>query len=329
MTPVQSSKRMFFDNSGDPLENGYVYVGQPNTAPQLAINQKTVTFQDSGGSQFTASQPLRTAGGKIVYNGLPITALVDGEHSLLVLDSNQTQVEYEASITPVSGSSVDLSETIRVGLTLSDVKAFDVSVGDITRSVGRVTALDGLGSDWITISPSGSPGNDVDLIDYDNGLQGQADLSKVYRRENFGTIILDNPVSVVSTTDATSYRSVWTEIDISTPVPTGAASAIIRASVYSVYSTGGVADSLSVIGRARKTGTSPSTSVSTIGRAYSQTNANDTSPVSFVSEFTVSLDTGSAPSFEFYLVVNDPTSGANNTTPDLDISVVGYTYLKE
>lgn len=179
MTPVQSIKPVFFDNSGNVLENGQIYIGQPDTDPRTS--PKTVTFEDSAGIQFTAAQPLRTIGGKIVYNGRPIVALVDGEHSMLVLTSSGAQVDYTASIaTSGSGGSVDLSDTIRVGLILDDVKAFDASVGDVLRSVGRATATDNLGADWLVISSTGSPGDDVDLIDLDNGLQAQRDKSKLY-----------------------------------------------------------------------------------------------------------------------------------------------------
>lgn len=179
---LQSDKRVFFDNSGIPLESGYIYVGQPGTNPVTVANRKTVTFTDAGGSSFTAQQPLRTIGGKIVYNGLPIIATVDGEHSLLVQDSNGVQVEYSSSITDTGGGgSVDLSDTIRVGLVLDDVKGFDVAVGDVVRSVGSVTATDNLGADWLVISNTGGSGDDVDLIDFDNGLQGRRDDSRIYR----------------------------------------------------------------------------------------------------------------------------------------------------
>lgn len=178
MTPIQSDKREFTDSNGRPLENGYIYIGQPDTDPRT--NPKTVTFEDSSGAQFTAAQPLRTRGGKIVYNGRPMTALVDGEHSMLVLNSAGGQVEYDASIMPPASGSSSPADSIRVGLTLDAVKEFDVSVGNVVRSVGRNTATDSLGADWLVISSTGSPGDDVDLIDFDNGLQGVRDKSKLY-----------------------------------------------------------------------------------------------------------------------------------------------------
>lgn len=329
MTPIRSPKYMFFDKQGDPLESGYIYIGQPNTAPQNAANQKTVTFQDDGGSQFTATQPLRTVAGRISYNGQAIMALVDGEHSMLVLDSNSSQVEYAASIVPSgTGAALDLSSTIQVGLTLVDIKAFDVSVGDVCRSVGRITATDGLGSDWLVISATGTPGDDVSLIDFDNGLQGQLDMSKIYRREGIGTFIFDDPITVLSTTDATSYHNVWTDISLAAAaIPSTASSVLLRISLSAAYSTTGVADSLSVLAYARKNGSAVTSADRTrIGASYSQTNANDTNPVYFVSEFTVPL---SGDAFELKLIINDPTSGAGNTTPDMVINAIGYTIIPE
>lgn len=184
MSIVRLDKETFFNKDGSVLELGYIYIGQPNTDPRTY--PKTVTLQDSGGSQFTASQPLRTGSGsngagKIVYNGQPITASVDGEHSILILNSAGGQVDYTASYDPGSASAATTGDTIRVGLLLDDIKGFDVSVGDVVRNVGKLIATDALGADWLVVSATGSPGDDVDLIDFDNGLQGRRDKSKLYR----------------------------------------------------------------------------------------------------------------------------------------------------
>lgn len=327
-SPVQSDRKLFTDRYGNPL-NGSVYVGQPGKNPKPAANQVTVTFKDDAGNTFTASQPLLLVGGKIVYNGLPIAALVDGEYSLLVLDSNGTQVEYSASIVPSeAGGGGTVFDSIKVGLTLSEVKALDAAVGDVCRSVGKLTATDDLGADWLVTSATGSPGDDIDLIDFTNGLQGQRDKSRIYRREGIGTFILDDPVTVVSTTDASSYHNVWTDISLAAAsIPATADSVLIRISLYAVYATAAVADSLSIFAFARKNGSAATSSdLLRVGAARSQTNANDTNPTQFVSEFTVPL---SGDAFELKLIINDPTSGAGNTTPDMVINVIGYTINPE
>ncbi len=181
MTPIQSNKTVFFNRDGEPL-NGTIYIGQPSTDPRT--NPKTVTFRDAGGTTFTASQPLKTISGRVVYNGLPITALVDGEYSLLMLDSVGDQVVYDPSITESGGGDAEgFAELIRVGLTLDAVKEFDVSVGESVRSVGKTLATDGLGADWLAVSNTGNPADDVDLIDFANGLQGRRNESFLYNSD--------------------------------------------------------------------------------------------------------------------------------------------------
>lgn len=173
MTPIETNKPVFFDTDGSPLEGGLIYIGQPSTDPRTS--PKTVTFRDSGGSEFAASQPLKTNAGRIVYNGLPIVSLVDGEYSMLIINANGQQVDYSSSVNAegASGGISDFSEVIRVGLTLSEIKTFAVSVGEVVRNIGGAVASDGLGSDWLVISASGTPSDDENLISFNNGLQGQ------------------------------------------------------------------------------------------------------------------------------------------------------------
>lgn len=172
MTPIETNKPLFFDTDGSPLEGGLIYIGQPSTDPRT--NPKTVTFRDSGGSEFTASQPLKTKAGRIVYNGLPIVALVDGEYSMLIINANGQQVDYSRSVNAegTSGGGIaDFSEVTRVGLTLSEIKGFDAAVGETLKNVGRLTATDQEGGVWLVQSASGTPGDDVFVIDLTNGLQ--------------------------------------------------------------------------------------------------------------------------------------------------------------
>ena len=191
MTPIQTNKPVFFNSSGEPL-NGTIYIGQPDADPRTS--PKTVTFRDSGGSTFTASQPLTTINGRITYNGKPIVALVDGEYSMLVFDSAGAQVDYARSVNEggtTGGGIGDFSEVTRVGLTLSEVKAFDVSVGEVVENVGLTTATDSKGSRWLAISSTGSPGDDQGLIDFDNGLQGR-------RLAHGGVNVWSDPAGVTS-----------------------------------------------------------------------------------------------------------------------------------
>lgn len=328
MNPIRTNKPVFFGDDGEVLKSGKIYIGQPNQWP--ISFPKTVTFQDSAGSQFTATQPLRTNDqGRIVYNGKAIIALVDGDYSMLVRDHNDVNVA--DGYTPFVENTTEeanLTGVTQVGLLLSDIKQFNVTPGETVRNVGKATTLDALGADWLVVSATGSPADDIDLIDFANGTQGQRIKSQVYRKDivSSGLFLLDEPVYAVSTNDATAYRNTWTNIDLSAQVPADAISAIVRIRTNVSYDAVGVADTLDVIANVRKNGSSAVPSpLNQVGQAYNRTNANDDITVGFVSEVTIPIDFGAAASFDLYLIVNDPTAGANNTTPDLDVIVVGYT----
>ena len=176
MSTVNTIKKTFFGNDGLPLKSGYIYIGQPGTDPQVSSNQKTVTFEDSQGNQFSASQPLRTnSDGRIQYNGKAIIATVDGSYSQLILDSKQ--VEINDGWTPTIDDSTDtdaaLEDYRRYSLTLAELKQLEVSQGQTVANVGKESAGDGLGSKWLVVSNTGETADNVNLIDFDNGLQGQ------------------------------------------------------------------------------------------------------------------------------------------------------------
>jgi hypothetical protein len=83
---------------GRPVSLGSIYVGEPDLDPETPANQKTLTVRQENGSEVTVSQPISTnAGGVPVYNGSPVTLLVDGDYSLKVLNSSGSQVYYMPS----------------------------------------------------------------------------------------------------------------------------------------------------------------------------------------------------------------------------------------
>jgi hypothetical protein len=80
---------VFYDRSGEPLENGYVWIGQANLNPQT--NPIQVYF-DKNLTQ-PAAQPLRTLAGYISNAGTPAQVYVDAvNYSILVQDKNGTMV---------------------------------------------------------------------------------------------------------------------------------------------------------------------------------------------------------------------------------------------
>lgn len=91
MTPlsIQVPFPVFQDRDGQPLDNGYVWIGVPNLSPQ--VNPVNVYFDEA--LTQPAAQPLRTINGYISNAGTPAQIYIDGVNfSILVQDSNGAMV---------------------------------------------------------------------------------------------------------------------------------------------------------------------------------------------------------------------------------------------
>lgn len=84
---------------GRPVFNGFIYVGDPDTDPQIASNRLVVRAVQESGATVAIAQPIRTgAGGVPMLNGSPVQLIVDGEYSIKILDSFGAQVYYAPSL---------------------------------------------------------------------------------------------------------------------------------------------------------------------------------------------------------------------------------------
>lgn len=78
---------------------GYLYIGEPDTDPEVGANQKTVTAVKEDGTTVAMSQPITlSAGGVPLYSGSPVTLTVDGSYSMKVLNIYGSQIYYIPSI---------------------------------------------------------------------------------------------------------------------------------------------------------------------------------------------------------------------------------------
>jgi hypothetical protein len=83
---------------GRALSNADIYVGKPDLDPEIVANQKTLSVQQEDGTIVAVTQPISTgAGGVPLYEGSPVTLLVEGDYSLKVLDSSGDQIYYVPS----------------------------------------------------------------------------------------------------------------------------------------------------------------------------------------------------------------------------------------
>jgi hypothetical protein len=113
MLSLSSPYPFFTDKDGDPLDAGYIYVGE------VALNPETspvTVYWDQAQTQ-PAAQPLRTLNGYIVRNGTPARAYVDGDDfAITVKDKRGIVLFYERSVSAASGLREDLASTTDAGL---------------------------------------------------------------------------------------------------------------------------------------------------------------------------------------------------------------------
>ena len=87
---------------GRPVFNGYIYVGVPDTDPEVPSNRLQVKAVQESGITVVIAQPIRTgAGGVPTLNGSSVQLQTSGEYSIKVLDHLGAQVYYAPSL--VSG----------------------------------------------------------------------------------------------------------------------------------------------------------------------------------------------------------------------------------
>jgi hypothetical protein len=88
-SPVFTPLQMFFNTSGAPLTDGYIYIGTASQNPQT---NPIAVYWDAAGT-IPAAQPIRTSGGYPVRNGSPATVFVLAtDFSLIVRDKSSSLV---------------------------------------------------------------------------------------------------------------------------------------------------------------------------------------------------------------------------------------------
>lgn len=102
---IQVPFPVFQDRDGQPLENGYIWIGEPNLNPQT---NPVVAYYDQA-LTIVAPQPLRTLNGYISNAGTPAQVYVDGVNfSILVQDSKGTMVYNFPEATGISPDASDI-----------------------------------------------------------------------------------------------------------------------------------------------------------------------------------------------------------------------------
>lgn len=85
-----------FDVDGLPLDEGYIYIGQPNLDPQANLKDAYWDVLQT----LPVAQPLRTLGGRVWNAGSPALLYITGNYSIRVLDKNGAQILIALNVAP-------------------------------------------------------------------------------------------------------------------------------------------------------------------------------------------------------------------------------------
>jgi hypothetical protein len=100
---------VFADIDGQPLEAGYIWIGQVNLDPQ--VNPINVYWDD--GLTIAATQPIRTLGGYPSNSGTPARFFVNADYSIRVMNRNGSTIysSLNGNAFPGSAGNLYLNET--------------------------------------------------------------------------------------------------------------------------------------------------------------------------------------------------------------------------
>ena len=120
-----------------PIFNGFIFIGRPDGDPTNPADQVQVSLicDCGGGNPINVSQPIRTGpGGLPIYQGRPAQINVPAsEFSIILQDSNQTQVYYSPRVTGFSEFSAEnsITHTTRAAAVADfNENRFFIKVGD-------------------------------------------------------------------------------------------------------------------------------------------------------------------------------------------------------
>jgi len=97
----------FADADGQPLDDGYIWVGTANLNP---ITNPIAVYWDSSHT-ISAVQPIRTSGGYPVYQGTPSRIYTASDYSIQVQNKNGTVVYTSLNDNAAGGGSVASNAT--------------------------------------------------------------------------------------------------------------------------------------------------------------------------------------------------------------------------
>ncbi|MEE8208105.1 MAG: phage tailspike protein, partial [Nitrosomonadaceae bacterium] len=159
-------------NQGRPLFNADIFVGVPDTDPEIPINQKQITLLLEDGTEVPVSQPVNTGpGGYISHNGSAATMFVEDNYSIKCLNSLGAQEYFFENVfnkPPSSGTSASRYDTV------SDMDAANPVVGDFIDTSGYTSVGDDGDNSYEIVAGGTGTDDGGSFIDLSNGNQAMA-----------------------------------------------------------------------------------------------------------------------------------------------------------
>lgn len=142
---IQPTYPIFTDIDGQPLEDGYVWIGTANLDPQT----NPINVYWDAALTLPAAQPIRTLAGYPVNNGTPARLYVNSDYSIRVMNKNGSVV-YSAP-----AATERYSEAVVVGIDAINVSFTPAGSGAVTTNVAAKL------NEWLSVKDFGAIGDGV------------------------------------------------------------------------------------------------------------------------------------------------------------------------
>ena len=179
----------FAGTDGQPLENGYIWIGTVNLNPQV---NPIAVYWDAA-LTIAAAQPIRTLNGYPVYQGTPARLYVNSDYSIRVQDSKGSLVYSAPSATERYGNIISSSD---IGFLQAGNGAVEISSQEKMRQILHV---DDYGAD-----PTGTSDSTIaiqNLIAYAESIGGGIIVlgnGSEYRLDNAPLVISQQNIAIIT-----------------------------------------------------------------------------------------------------------------------------------
>lgn len=188
--PIQNPYRLFLDVDGQPLEDGYIYVGVAGLNPEVSANQLAIYFDSA--LTIPASQPLRTIGGIITNSGSAANIYTFPLRCSITIRNKNGTLIYSVLNTIISdafGSFYSIGSVAEIGTTEIDSTINLIKV-DSYHAVVYPSSVGPKGGHYrFRDGTTGTPGAIVGLTTYDSTGAGFTLVpAPMYDVEVFGAL---------------------------------------------------------------------------------------------------------------------------------------------